>query len=137
MPKEIDSPFIDPVDRLGEGLALDGKHLGGNGIDIIFIGEFDALLQDDGALVILSIGEMYRATAHRAATRLDRTVHMMTIEAIPAEAGNKRRMDIDHRPGKFLRRSIEFQIAGKADDIDIVVLQNGVDSGIVAAIKGR
>ena len=46
-------------------------------------------------------------------------------------------MDINHFPGKFLRRFIQFEKSGQTDNIYGRVLQNGIDCLITSGVIGR
>src|SRR5581483_2001707 len=99
--RKSSSPHLDfghPPDGLGVGLALRPEDPLGQRLGRVAGEDRDALLQQDGALVVVQVGQVDRAAGLPGAGAEDRLVHAVPVHALAAEVREQGRVDVEDPP---------------------------------------
>lgn len=79
----------------------------------------DGALEDNGAVVVLVVGEVDGAAADFDAASNDGIVNVMTVEALAAEGGDESGVDVHHPVEEVVRDPDETEKAGKCHEIGV------------------
>lgn len=105
------------------------QNSGGEGVFGVVVFHGDDGLEDDGASVEIFVDEM-----DGAAGEFDTVFEGLALGFEAGERGKERRMDVEDRVGEggYKIGGEEAHVAGEADQINFVFLENGYDLPIVS-----
>jgi len=122
----------DPGDGFGVGDVLFGEDAAAEGVGVVGVKDGDGALEDDGSVVELVVDEMDRAAGH-----FDSVVEGLLLGFEAGEGGQQRGMNVEDAVAvssdKFRRE--QAQVAGQADEVDLVLAQAGEEVAVVIGAR--
>lgn len=95
------------------------------------IGDIDTLLEENGSMIVMIIGEMNRTSADLNASCDCRFMDMMAIEAMPTERRNQRRMYVEYSSDEVVGDCKQAEESGERDKINLSFSQEAEYSSAV------
>ena len=119
----------DAAEGFGVGFAFGGEDAAGEAIGRVIFQDGDDALEEDGAVVVLVVGQMNGAARDAGTASDHRLVDVVTVEAMSGEGRDEGRMNVQHAVAKVFWNFEEGEEPGEGDEVDAQGAEPGEDRG--------
>ena len=119
----------DAAEGFGVGFAFGGEDAAGESIGRVVFQDGDDALEEDGAVVVLVVGQMDGAARDAGTARDHRFVDVVSVEAMSGEGRDEGGMDVQHAVAKVCGDFEQGKKPGQCDEVDAEGAEPGEDRG--------
>ena len=119
----------DAAEGFGVGFAFGGEDAAGESIGRVVFQDGDDALEEDGAVVVLVVGQMDGAARDAGTARDHRFVDVVSVEAMSGEGRDEGGMDVQHAVAKVFGDFEQGKKPGQCDEVDAESAEFGEDRG--------